>query len=326
MTTFIRAFLGLFTSSFLRFWVILEINILRFLGALMAYKVKPSSVIVYFFVQSFGSIILLWGFLRTSWASVNLFYVLGIAAALVKIGVAPFHYWVIRFGKFLRWIIIFWFLVVQKILPFYLITLFLREREVWLVIFRGLFGVGGAFFNKQIKVVILYYSIFSRGWLLLRGNWETGFIYLIIFGGALFPLCNLLGVFDSSICGGLSSLQVTIIVSRKEFLVCFLRILGVPPLIGFFGKLIVLYSAAGSARWFIIGFILFLSLFIINLILSTWGVTWFTHRTNKIPQRVKSSFQVRIRVGLYWIWVFGWVFSLSKFAVSFDLALTWEIR
>lgn len=218
-------------------WIGLEINIISFL--VLIYRRYDLGVIEsclkYFFIQSLGSSL----FIRVFYLG---YWVINCVVVIVlryKIGAGPFFYWFPSLCSGLEWMSCYFLILFQKFLPLLLISLFIHWIIWIIIIIRLIIGVLGSFNQRNIKQLLAYSSIHHLGWILIieTRNSVCWLIYLILYGLVLFSVVVLL--LKNEI------VDISILYSNKNkivFLIRILRIGGIPPLLGFFLKWIVLVN------------------------------------------------------------------------------------
>jgi NADH-quinone oxidoreductase subunit N len=251
----------------------------------------------YFFLGSFASGLILFGisiiysFLGTTSYSdvymlllhmhINGTYLLGLYFAFLlilvgiffKLGIAPFHYWLIDVYHGSPIIIVYIFSILPKIsIIIFLIRFFsfilsyhymvynnFSYYLLSLIIFCSLFSIFigsiGAMYQITFKKLLAYSSIANMGYILL-GFCTTSvlgytasiyylFIYLLM-SINLFSIILLIRRFPY--CSKIVNLVDLASISHSNFILSFLLALtllslaGVPPLIGFFGKFLIISS------------------------------------------------------------------------------------
>ena len=216
-------------------WLGMEINLFRFL---VLTNPEGCSVIqpriVYFVIQSLGSIILLFGFIANFYQFRNwsrLFIVFGL---LMKRGMFPFHSWVSRVVGCARWIVGTIILTWQKLSPFLFFSFFPNSVIlVFRLVLICVVGCLGGLSQNRVRIMIVYSSFVHNSWLLegLITSFSSFIIYFFVYriGLAMFSIrCWIRRKF---------------IVNR--YLISFngrlglLVLSGVPPFIGFISKLII---------------------------------------------------------------------------------------
>lgn len=270
------------SSHWLGIWAGLEINLIGVLPLLVYQKSisESESAVKYFVIQALGSSLLLFGSLGTyrlsfSWENLNfitqwsfLRLILIRAGLALKIGVFPFHFWFPRVMAGLPWLSCLLLATWQKVAPLFLIvSLFEVSFISWLfltfcLIARGsslLGGVGGIN-QTQIRALLAYSSIGHLGWILYAGlhrSWAMAFYF-----GAyvLISLCLFLALWLRDLSYSKTLAKVAFF-SYPVFLVIIilLSLGGLPPLLGFISKWLVISTGVQSS----------LSIFIFLLILGS---------------------------------------------------------
>lgn len=173
----LRALLS--SGRFLGFWVILELNLILFLGLLLlrTREFKFLGTIKYFIVQSLASSLLLLGFLRERFERFNGFRVgLVSGALLIKVGVAPFQEWFLSLISDQTWEILGLLRTAQKFGPLIGLTYFLRPFLVRVSLtLRVVFSIRGVSQAINIRQMLGHSAVFNTGWLLITPG-SGGFI------------------------------------------------------------------------------------------------------------------------------------------------------
>ena len=230
-----RVILGISQTRFFSVWVFIELNILAFLVLVGTVKnVSPSSPLKYFLVQRLGSSVFLLGLIlgghrgltmtREAIVSLRLF---------LKLGVAPFHGWFIRFIRELDWKMFFVSSTIQKVLPLFLAQHLYSWFSDIVILVRALARVIGRVNQLIIKKILAYSSVFTAAWLMrCQKYFHTSLHFLLIYGIALGVLvCNTIRVEEKIEGVGATG-------TGRAFVICIslIRIGGVPPLVGFYAK------------------------------------------------------------------------------------------
>jgi len=205
---------GLWTDHPIITWVFLEvilISVIPFIGARAAVR--------YFIIQALRSLIFFVGVIV---ADQEVFYWLGMAT---KLGLAPMHWWVPVIYQERSWSVIFMLRVVTKIVPFSILDIGTRPGNfVYLLIsFRLLVGAVGGLRQSRFKPLLAYSSIGHIGWitstLLLRSSLWIPYLFFY-------------------------TLTIMVLLlwtpTTLRAIVILLSLGGLPPLIGFFPKLLVI--------------------------------------------------------------------------------------
>lgn len=237
-----RTFIALSASHWLILWVALEINIISFIPLITFSRQfqETEAAIKYFLFQALGSSLLLLGSY-----SPNLFPLITIGI-LVKLGIAPFHFWFPSAINAIRWPICLLLTTWQKIIPLFVLINFCAFTSSSILIIIGSLnaivgGVGGLN-QTQIRPLLAYSSIGHMGWILAARSISnsTSRIYFIIYAITSITLFIFLYFINVS-----SSKLFSSLLSRNflHFIILVLLLLslgGLPPLTGFLPKWLVI--------------------------------------------------------------------------------------
>nr|YP_009538441.1 NADH dehydrogenase subunit 2 [Conus betulinus]AYU74166.1 NADH dehydrogenase subunit 2 [Conus betulinus] len=268
--------LSLSSVHWLGIWAGLEMNLIGFLPMLIYQKKisESESAVKYFIIQALGSSLLIFGSLLSFSTSFSWDMILGsgagsfglcvlVSGLSVKLGVFPFHYWVPSVMAGLSWISCMLLATWQKLAPLFLLLSLceLGEMKKFLFLFcimsagSTLVGGMGGLNQTQIRALLAYSSIGHLGWMIfamLHSEWCMK-LYLFIYLGITLSLFMGLWLSDSSAMKDVSSLK-HFKVYQLVIMLLLLSLSGLPPLLGFVSKWLVVY--VGSSGPF--SFILFL--------------------------------------------------------------------
>nr|YP_009340679.1 NADH dehydrogenase subunit 2 [Laevipilina antarctica]APQ42968.1 NADH dehydrogenase subunit 2 [Laevipilina antarctica] len=247
------------SSHWVCVWLGLEINVIGFVP-MMVYSgsfQEIESGMKYFLIQGLGSGIMLFGGLSLYWSygglevylSSNYQSLLICISMLLKMGVAPFHFWLPGVVGGCNWVSCFLLLTWQKIAPLLFFGSYLSFYFGYfglVAVLSALFGGIGGMNQSSLRGVLVYSSIVHMGWLILCCKCGMFFVYLY-YSMYVFSLCwvfllvvfNMMkGVSDAyNFYEGSWGQQVMMMISL-------LSLGGLPPFIGFFAKLCVMIGAA----------------------------------------------------------------------------------
>ena len=254
-------------------WAGLEINLIGFLPILIYQKriLERESAVKYFIIQALGSSLLIFGRLfrfdiRLSWEALGRSYFphsRGVAllgtGLLIKIGVFPFHLWLPRVIAGLSWLACLILATWQKLAPILLVlSLSINSSSIFLIFLLSALGAGsgvigglGGLNQTQIRALLAYSSIGHIGWMLLGIALRERAVkaYFVIY--ILISVCIFVRLWSLDINNikGLGSLIAGRHLGGLSFLVILLSLGGLPPLLGFISKWIVISAAATSPLW-----------------------------------------------------------------------------
>nr|AXA45315.1 NADH dehydrogenase subunit 2 [Marshallena sp. MNHN IM 2013-9821] len=260
--------LSVSSIHWLSIWAGLEINLIGFLP-LLVYQKKISeseSAVKYFVIQALGSSLLIFGSLMVfslsfTWdihESFNLKY-LGlpvlVSGLCIKLGLFPFHYWLPSAMAGLSWFSCLLLATWQKIAPLFLLGCLLELDYSKVMIMSlcmisagsSLVGGLGGMNQTQIRALLAYSSIGHLGWMvfaLTHSEW-TMKTYLIIYVAVSISMFLSLWMSDMSNIKNMNNLKSPEI-TQLSIMMLLLSLGGLPPLLGFISKWIVLVISISS--------------------------------------------------------------------------------
>ena len=228
-------------NSSLIIWIRLEINILRFLPIISSgLNIELENSVKYFIIQSWASIIFLIRFFFCNYLFNN-FYLLLIISIFIKLGIAPFHTWFISILKTCSLYILIILSTIQKIIPLiilnniyinfilYYIRIFLTIVFILLILSRvinlnkllALSSLGNILWLissniLSIKLILLFIAVYIY---ILLGI----YIFYNMYYYNIFMQINRINLFDKII-----------------IIILFISLGGMPPILGFLRKLLIL--------------------------------------------------------------------------------------
>lgn len=278
----------------------LEINLLSFIPLVNDTKniLSSESSLKYFLIQTLASSSLLFiliiylvtinnNFELIIW---NQIINLGIISCLIiKIGIAPFHFWFPNIIEGFNWINAFILLTWQKIAPIILLS-YLNLNFIFIpIILSIIIGSLGGLNQTSLRKIIAYSSINHISWIRIaiifsNNLWLNYFLFYILLSSTLiyffyinqlFFISQLYSMHNNS-----NSLKLILFLN-------FLSLGGLPPFLGFFPKWIVIQRLTEINQLYIITLIVLITLltlfyytricyasFILNYYENKWNLNW----------------------------------------------------
>nr|YP_003848775.1 NADH dehydrogenase subunit 2 [Amalda northlandica]ACZ83052.1 NADH dehydrogenase subunit 2 [Amalda northlandica] len=270
--------LSVSSVHWLAIWAGLEINLIGFLPMLVYQKSvsESESAVKYFIVQALGSSFLIFGSLLVfsmsftwdvfNWTqpTSNLGFIFLVAGLCTKLGLFPFHYWLPSVMAGLPWITCLLLATWQKLAPLFLMVCLLDlNQSSYLIIMLCLISAGsslmggvGGLNQTQIRALLAYSSISHLGWMvfaIMSSEWAMK-VYLMIYVFISVSMFMSLWYSDSGSMKNIYNLKSSDFM-QMSVMVLLLSLGGLPPLLGFVSKWLVITSGV-SIPWLFIIFLL----------------------------------------------------------------------
>ena len=288
-------FISITATSWFGAWVGLELNLLSFIPLIIIRDNQYSSeaALKYFLIQAVGSSLIIFSaslLLTQPKASMLILF----CALVLKLGGAPFHFWLPQVIRGLLWPQIMIIMTIQKVAPLLLICYLMALRKTNLElylrrIFSALVGGFGGINQTHLRKILAFSSINHIGWLLssllIRETLIlTYFVIYCLISLSIVVLFQLKQAFHFNHI-------LNFDISRKRKILIFFSLLslgGLPPFIGFIPKWMVIQELAEGGNFFLL-FILLASALITLYFYLRISTSSLTLRTYKLLVSVKSK-------------------------------------
>nr|YP_010128474.1 NADH dehydrogenase subunit 2 [Aleyrodes shizuokensis]QPO06184.1 NADH dehydrogenase subunit 2 [Aleyrodes shizuokensis] len=266
------SFLGWSSNNWLIMWFIMEIMFLFFVGVTslnLGYN-SVELIMKYYIVQIFFSIILLGVMIFSMFNMLLLMNMLMFFLMLFKLGLFPFHFWLIMIVGKMGWLSFYLMSSLLKIMPILMIYYMLEILNYnMLILVSVVIGSMMGINNTLIQKLMSYSSMIHLCWLLVALNFSIiffeyyfcSYLYMLATVCYLFNLVNVYYINQSTILMGSLFYKFMIF-----FLV--LSLAGFPPFMGFISKWIIMYLMILLNLKFLFFFMLFFSVFSIYFYLQ----------------------------------------------------------
>nr|URX56592.1 NADH dehydrogenase subunit 2 [Pennella sp. (in: crustaceans)] len=247
-------FLCMGSSSFFSFWVSLELSSFSFVLLFRIFSPRSGVFLLkYFLIQGVTSSFFVWAYFNSISEGM-------VVALVAKMGLAPFHSWVLPLVENMNWDCWFIFMVMQKMVPIMFLTKILIS-SIWsqgLAFLNILISCCCSFHLSSLRSLMFYSSLFNMAWVLLALPSVSG--ALLVFFMYCFIMWSVWSVLSSV---GILYLQQTYMLKEfsGEWMLTLINLMGFPPGAGFLIK------------WVVAGLSYFsLPLLVLMLISSLWMI------------------------------------------------------
>lgn len=190
----ISSIIPLTLTNLIVIWFIIEINNFIFITLTLAKINNKKLIFLYFIVQILASFMFIFSLISNLLISKELINILLSISLIIKLGIPPFHLWMIVIIKSINWILLFFALTLQKLIPLNVIYLLKINPIVFtlIIIIRIIIPSVKIFTIIDLKTLLTYSSINQTGWIirlifLKNPLWIIYIcIYIIIMGSISF--------------------------------------------------------------------------------------------------------------------------------------------
>nr|QWX95564.1 NADH-ubiquinone oxidoreductase chain 2 [Discogaster dentipes] len=245
------------STNWMGMWMGLEMNLMTFIPLISKSKNKNSSqaMMMYFLTQSIGSITMLFSVVMNPliFVSPNLIEELNkmliIAGGLIKLGAAPFHFWLPELVANLTWVECMILLTWQKVAPMFLVYSVVPTNN-WMfyssIALCTITGAVGGLNQTSLRKIVAYSSISHMGWMMMliamSGSWYK---YLMIYSILVVMLCMTLKSMNALFINQLNSCSPSL-AQKMTITSLMMSMGGLPPFLGFLPKWMVIQMMINS--------------------------------------------------------------------------------
>nr|YP_010266080.1 NADH dehydrogenase subunit 2 [Messor structor]UHY95041.1 NADH dehydrogenase subunit 2 [Messor structor] len=277
------SFLSLFISDLMILWFFLEINNFLFISFTQIQMKNKKMIFLYFIIQIIASFMMIFSIIMNNFFFFNNYLsLLFLISLLFKLGIPPFHSWLPMITPFLSWDILFIMLTIQKLTPFYMISLMkMNIFMFYMVLIMCCIIPPYMSLNKNnFKLIMAYSSINQSGWMILLIYlkiflWFNYFIFYSLISFSLFWFIN---YFKMNM-----NFKYTFLMNNFKLnmipLMLLLNMSGMPPFSFFIMKWYSIYFSLYNSNFFLILIMMMLSsLFMLYIYINMTLYSMFIYK------------------------------------------------
>ena len=237
----ISIIISLRVSSNLLIWISLELNILRFLPVISSKEnIEMENSIKYFLIQRWASVIFLIRFFFFYIINNN-FSILINLRLFIKLGMRPFHSWFISILKTSSLNTLFILSTIQKIIPLIIIfNIKVNNILIFTIILLTLiFMLRLLPSTININKVLALSSINNIIWLIIRTllSLKIILLFIVIYMYIILGVVRIYNFYRLNVFYQINSI---VFLDKFIILIVFISLGGMPPMLGFLRKIIIL--------------------------------------------------------------------------------------
>nr|YP_009470459.1 NADH dehydrogenase subunit 2 [Rhadinosa nigrocyanea]AVF96874.1 NADH dehydrogenase subunit 2 [Rhadinosa nigrocyanea] len=248
-------------NNWFMMWIGMEMNLLSIIPLFKNNNIYPTEAsIKYFITQCLASSILLVSILVMENNMMTSYLYLTHLALLIKLGAAPFHFWMPEVIEGLNWMNCLIVLTWQKIAPSVLLmmTFKLTNLITSSMFLSSLIGGLLALNQNSMRKIMAFSSINHTAWMLasMLSYTKMWMIYFSVYSIMNIFIITIFNKFNIFYINQLNSVDLKSI--KYLIMLNILSLAGLPPLVGFMPKWLVIYELT-KLNMIIISFILMIT-------------------------------------------------------------------
>nr|YP_009692464.1 NADH dehydrogenase subunit 2 [Limnogonus hypoleucus]QEH58876.1 NADH dehydrogenase subunit 2 [Limnogonus hypoleucus] len=250
-TLIMSTILVMSSENWFSMWMGLEINMISFIPLMQEKKNYniPESMMMYFLIQSLGSIMFIFTIITTPIMVINemsmskeMMIIISMSM-MMKMGVAPMHMWFINIMSKISWMSCMMIMTWQKIAPMWILTNLNQNSMIinTCAMMSAVMGAIGGINQTSVKKIMAFSSVNHLGWMIIcmKYNNEMWMKYLMIYSIMVVMLTKMF--FNNSInYMNQMNLNLKNTMSKMNIIIMMMSLGGLPPFLGFLPKWIVI--------------------------------------------------------------------------------------
>nr|YP_010944864.1 NADH dehydrogenase subunit 2 [Japanagallia turriformis]WMC21076.1 NADH dehydrogenase subunit 2 [Japanagallia turriformis] len=256
--TIMGTIMSLSANNWLTIWTGLEISIMSIMPMIPNNNFLSSEASVkYFMIQSISSSMMMLGVLLLLINSKIEYQMILTSSMMLKMGIAPFHNWILEMIESVELMIMFLLLTLMKIAPLNMISYLMFKNNLFIMtslLVGSVFGLN----QMSLRKMMCYSSIFNMSFML--ASISTNSIWWFYMGTYSLMLISILFILSKMKINYINQLSLNEekMSSKMNIWLAMLSMGGMPPMMGFMLKLMVIQMMM-SSKEFLISIIMIMS-------------------------------------------------------------------
>nr|YP_010944851.1 NADH dehydrogenase subunit 2 [Japanagallia multispina]WMC21063.1 NADH dehydrogenase subunit 2 [Japanagallia multispina] len=238
--TIMGTVLSLSANNWLMIWTGLEISMLSIMPMISNNNFLSSEASVkYFIIQSISSSMMMLGVLLLLTNSKIEYQMILTSSMMLKMGIAPFHNWILEMIESVDLMTMFLILTLMKIAPLNMISYLMFKNNLFIMLsllVGSMFGLN----QTSLRKMLCYSSIFNMSFILASIQTNSIWLfYMIMYSMMLIMILVLLKKMKINYLNQLSLNESKMSLKMNVWL-AMLSMGGMPPMIGFMLKMMII--------------------------------------------------------------------------------------
>nr|WRQ18173.1 NADH dehydrogenase subunit 2 [Igerna tenuicaula] len=257
-TMIMGTMISLSANNWLMIWIGLEITMMSIMPLISNKNFLSSeSSVKYFIIQSISSSMMMLGVLLLMINSKIEYQMILTSSMMLKMGIAPFHNWLLEMIESMELIIMFLLLTFMKVSPLNMLSYLMFKNNLFILLslmVGSLFGLN----QMSLRKIMCYSSIFNMAFIIssLDSN-SIWWSYMLMY--TMMVMMIILLMYKTNIFYiNQMMLNETKMMLKLNIWLAMLALGGIPPMIGFMLKLMVIQKMILSQE-LLISFIMVMS-------------------------------------------------------------------
>nr|YP_010528110.1 NADH dehydrogenase subunit 2 [Rhyzodiastes puetzi]UXW64212.1 NADH dehydrogenase subunit 2 [Rhyzodiastes puetzi] len=261
------------SSNWMSAWMGLEINLLCFIPLMSQKNLSNNSeaTMKYFLIQSMASSLLIFSILlnllmlniNSTLYTNNYLLMIMNTSLMLKIGIAPFHFWFVEIIEKINWMNSTILLTWQKLAPMMLLS-YTTKSMIFIMIICLITTFTGSIMGlnqTSLRKIMAFSSLNHLGWMLstLLINKLLWMIYFFIYLVITITITMLFHFLKIFFLKQMFTMPLNSFMIKFNLSLNFLSLGGLPPFLGFFPKWLVILKLSSSFNTLLL-FMIFMSL------------------------------------------------------------------
>nr|AUW38598.1 NADH dehydrogenase subunit 2 [Poecilocoris rufigenis] len=284
--------LTLSSNSWISMWMGMEMNMMAFIPIMNSKnKLSSESMMIYLLTQSMSSMLFMFSIMMMSLTMNQMFYNMMLISLLIKLGAAPFHFWLPEILTKMSWnnsaILMTW----QKMAPLMIINNMNYNNKIMYmsIIMSVMVGALGGLNQMSLRKMMGYSSISHLGWMMslskIKNNW---IYYLSIYTIMIVSMCWMFHQYNMIHMNQINNMNMTM-MEKLTYLTSMLSLGGLPPFLGFLPKWLVIQTLVEDTMYVMITIMIMMSLLSLFYYMRTMTKMMMTFSSTNKWMMIKSN-------------------------------------